>query len=307
MGTPQFAIPSLELLTGAGYKPVLLVTQPDKPKGRRRKLSPPEAKIKAVELDIPLIQPEDVNTEEVVDQLKQLEPDLIVTVAYGGYLKRCIRKLPRLGCINLHPSLLPRYRGSSPLNYSLFNGDKETGITIFKIVAAMDAGPIIHQKRYPIEDDDNYTSLYQRMSMEGAKELLKAIKKIENNDDSYEIQDKNEVSFSFKIDKNDTILDWNMPAVEINNRIRGLSEKPGLSTYFRGKQIKIIKAEVIDKRSERSPGTIIEIIKNEGLLVSTGDCLLLIKQLQPAGKKIMSSIAFNLGARIEIGERFNSE
>ena len=306
MGTPQFAVPSLEALVESGYKPVLVISQPDKPKGRKRKLQSPEVKIKALELGLSVIQPIDVNSSETLEQLRDIEPDLIVTVAYGGYLKKTIRKMPKYGCINLHPSLLPQYRGSSPLNYSLFNGDDKTGVTIFKIVAKMDAGPILYQKQYDIDPDENYTKLYDRLSKEGAKDLIKSIQLMEEKSIQLVKQDDSLATFSFKIEKDDTYIDWSNSALNICNMVRGLSEKPGAVTYFRDKAIKIIKATPWDDIDKHEPGTIVDIPKNQGILVSTGAGNLMIDEVQPAGKKVMSAAAYNLGARIKVGEKFSS-
>lgn len=306
MGTPEFAVPALDILCDNNYRPSLVITQPDKPKGRKRKLAPPEVKIRAQFHDIPVFQPHDINSDETVNFIKKISPDLIVTAAYGGYLKRKIRKIPILGCINLHPSLLPKYRGSSPLNYALFNGDTETGITIFKIVAKMDAGPIIYQKKYEIFDNENYTSLYNRMALNGAKDLLNAIKLIETEEVKYIKQNSEKATFSLKIEKEDLLLDWNNTAISIHNKVRGLSEKPGIISSFRGKRIKIIKATVTNNKSTEPPGTVVDIKKNIGIFVATKDNILLLNKLQPEGKKVMTSSAFNLGARIKIGELFEN-
>ena len=306
MGTPQFAIPTLELLSKTKYCPILCITQPDKPKGRKQKLLPPEVKIKATALGIPVIQPQDVNEPDIVAKLVNLKPDIVITVAYGGYLKKAIRKLPVYGCINLHPSLLPKYRGAAPISYALFNGDTRTGVTVFKIVAKMDAGPVISQIEIEIRRDECYTELSARMAEMGAEEILKALNKIEKTGLLTTPQDHGSATFSHKLQKEDLIIDWNQLAESIRNKVRGLAEIPGAVASFRKSRIKIIEIEILKTSSGSTPGTIINIIKNQGIVVAAGDFDVLLKRVQPAGKKIMTSHAFSLGARIKPEEKFEN-
>ncbi|NQV18079.1 MAG: methionyl-tRNA formyltransferase [Armatimonadetes bacterium] len=306
MGTPSFAVPCLELLSFTKFKPVLCITQPDKPKGRNRKLSPPQIKVKAEELNIPLIQPEDVNDSEVINYLNDIKPDIIIAVAYGGFLKKEIRKLPGFGCINLHPSLLPKYRGSSPISYALFNDEKVTGNTVIKIVAKMDAGPILFQREVKIKENECYTELYKRLSKEGAEDILQVLERFEKGEIKQKKQDENKATLTQKIMKEDLIIDWHNPAKSIHSKVRGLAEKPGAVASISGKRIKIIETEILKTKTENRPGTIKELIKNIGLVVATMDYDILIKRVQPAGKKIMNSFAFNLGARLGIGDKFEN-
>lgn len=306
MGTPEFGVPCLDLMVKSGYKPVLCISQPDRPKGRKKLLQPTPIKIKAEELGIKVAQPEDVNDPIFLEELERLNPDVIVTVAYGGYLKKKIRKLPKYGCLNLHPSLLPLYRGSAPINFTLFNNDTKTGVTIFKIVAKMDAGPILLQSETEILPEDNFTSLSEKLSIQGAKATIKALQLLELGEVKYLEQDHNLATFSNKIFKEDMFIDWSKPASEIRNLIRGLAEYPAATAAFRGKRIKIIEVELKEKNSNSPFGTILEVIKNMGILVAGNENDILIKKVQPAGKKIMSAHAFNLGARINIGETFEN-
>ncbi len=306
MGTPQFAIPTLELLSKTKYCPILCITQPDKPKGRKQKLLSPEVKIKATELGIPIIQPQDVNEPDIVAKLVNLKPDIVITVAYGGYLKKAIRKLPVYGCINLHPSLLPKYRGAAPINYALFNDDTRTGVTVFKIIAKMDTGPIISQKETEIHRDECFTELSDRLAQIGAEEILKALKKIEKKGLLTTPQDHESATFSHKVQKEDLIIDWNQPAGRIRNKVRGLAEIPGAVASFRKSRIKIIELKILKTNSGLTPGTIIDIIKNQGIVIASGDFDVLLKHVQPAGKKIMTSHAFALGARIKPEEKFEN-
>ncbi|RLC53652.1 MAG: methionyl-tRNA formyltransferase [Candidatus Cloacimonadota bacterium] len=306
MGTPQFAVPTLEALAKTRFKPILCITQPDKPKGRKRKLQPTEVKLAAQKIGIPVIQPEDVNSEEILNQLNKLQPDVIITAAYGGYLKKNIRLLPKFGCLNLHPSLLPKYRGSAPINFTLFNGDSVTGNTIFKIVAKMDAGPILFQSKLQISEDDCYTTLYKKLSKQGAEDIIKVLEKLETEQIIPMEQDHEKATFSHKLHHEDFLLDWNNTAANVRNKVRGLAEIPGITASFRGARIKIIEIDILETKSQSFPGTIIEVIKNKGLRIATSDFDVLIKRLQPAGKKIMTAHAFSLGARIENDEKFEN-
>jgi len=298
MGTPKFAVPSLNELVKQNYKPLLCITQPDKPKGRKKKLLPTEVKIEAEKHDIPVFQPININDEDVIDEISKYKPELIITVAYGGYIGKKLRKMPKFGIINLHPSLLPKYRGSSPINYPLFNGDEYTGNTIFKIVSKMDAGPLIYQSKINIEKDDNYTKLSDKLARLGAKDIISVINIFENDNVDFIKQDKNLASYTQKIEKKDLLLNWNMSANIINNKIRGLAEKPAAYTFYKDKQLKIIETEVLDSKSSKNPGKIVTIEKKIGIVVSTHDFDILIKKVQPAGKKVMDAYAFYLGARI---------
>ncbi|MCK4312928.1 MAG: methionyl-tRNA formyltransferase, partial [Candidatus Cloacimonetes bacterium] len=281
MGTPRFAIPTLELLAETRFCPVLCVTQPDKPKGRKQRLASPEVKTKAQKLNIPVIQPEDVNSTEMISKLKKINTDIMIAVAYGGYLKKEIRKLPKFGCINLHPSILPKYRGPAPINYALFNGDKTTGNTVFKITAKMDAGPIIHQNVVNIKDNENYTELYDRLSKIGAEDILKVLETIEKEGLNTITQDHSKATFSHKIMKEDTFIDWSKPAKEIRNKVRGLAETPGAVASFRNLSIKIIEVEILNKKTNLIPGDIVEVIKNKGIVVATADNDILLRRVQP--------------------------
>lgn len=304
MGTSQFAVPTLEKLAETKYRPDLCVTQPDRPKGRNRKLQSPIVKHTADELDIPIIQPENINAENVIAKLKKINPDVIIVVAYGGYLKKTIRKIAKFGAINLHPSLLPKYRGAAPINYTLFNGDSATGNTIFKIVAKMDAGPILYQNKIEILPEDNYTTLYKKLSQLGAKDILETLKKIESDNIQPKQQNESEATYTEKIKKKHKLINWNNPAEKIFNQVRGLALKPGATASLREKRIKILEIDILKTKSQKEPGTFIKEIKNKGLVVATKDNDILIKKLQPAGKRVMNAYSYNLGARLQTGEHF---
>lgn len=304
MGTPEFAIPALDLLVSKGKKPVLVITQPDKPQGRKRRLQSPPVKVCAQKHGIDVWQPENVNDQEILEQIELLKPDLIVTAAYGGYMGKKIRHIPSIAALNIHPSLLPKYRGASPVNASLFNGDDITGVSIFRLIARMDAGPVLYQSTYKIQDSDNYTSLLSALAIQGAEDLLKVIQQYETGTAKEVGQNEDEASSCSKLEKSDFMINWHSSAQQIRNKIRGLSEKPGAYIIFRANKIKIIRASVLDNKSELIPGTVIEIIKKQGIVISTATNDLLIEEVQPAGKKIMNAFDYNLGARINRGEKF---
>jgi methionyl-tRNA formyltransferase len=304
MGTPDFAVPTLQLLCKKNKKPVLCVTQPDKSKGRNRKIQPSEVKECALSLEIPIYQPEDVNSEEAIEFLRKIKPDIIITVAYGSFLKKHIREIPVYGCINLHPSLLPKYRGSAPINYALFQGDSITGCTIFQLTSKMDAGPILHQSEMLIRDNECYTELAERLAVQGALDIMKTLDLMDNNLISSQKQEHDKATYSRKLEKKDFFIQWNTKALDLQNRVRGLAEKPGLTASFRNKTVKIISIELTQEKSIFDCGTIVSVEKSKGIIISTNDFNVLITKVQPMGKSIMSAYAFHLGAQIQSGEKF---
>ncbi len=304
MGTPDFAVPILRKLVETGYKPILCITQPDKPQGRNRKLSAPVVKEIALELGIEVLQPENINSKDAISLIHHHHPELIITVAYGGYIGREIRNIPLLAAINIHPSLLPKYRGATPINACLWEGEKNTGVSIFRLAAKMDAGPILYQTSYSIQENDNYNILLGKLSRQSSEDVIQLIHNFEENKLVEKPQDNNIVSYCKKLEKEDLIIHWNNKAKDIHNQVRALAEKPGASTVFRNKPLKIISTKILPDKSDEIPGTVIEIIRNIGIIAATGDFCILIETLQPAGKKIMSSHDFHLGARIDIGEIF---
>lgn len=307
MGTPQFAVPALQLLSEKGYQPVLCVTQPDKPQGRKQRLTAPVLKQKAQELGIAVFQPENINSRESLERIRYERPDLIVTAAYGGYIGRELRRLPKKGAVNIHPSLLPAWRGATPVNASLWAGDKITGVTIFRLVAKMDAGPVLSQSSYHILEEDNYSTLLVKLADQGASDLLELISRFENDSVVEIAQDEKLVSICHKLEKDDLQIDWHNQAEQIYNQVRALAEKPGAATSFRNKPVKIIAVRRSGVKTAANPGSVIEVIKNQGILLATGNEQILITKVQPAGKKVMTGYDFNLGARIVNGEKFGAE
>lgn len=300
MGSSSFSVPSLKTLAKTKYKPILVVTQPDRKKGRKRKITPTIVKEVADNLQLPVFQPEDINGS--IDFLTSMGPDIIVTVSYGEYLKKSIRNLPKIFCINLHPSLLPKYRGATPIQTAIAENEKYTGNTVFKITSEIDSGAIISQEKFPIKKDDNYSILEKKLSFSGAKLLLKTIEEIELNKYSLKKQDNEKATFTQKIISSKTKIDWNNSAEKIDCFVRSLAERPSAKSTFRKMEIKILDVKTTHYKSIKSPGEIVNAKKM--IFVATKDFDLKINLLKPAGKNIMTSHAFNLGQDIREGEYF---
>ncbi len=306
IGTPDFAVPTLKKLSETKYRPLLVITQPDKPQGRKLKLVAPPVKKKARELGIDVIQPENIRQDDVFFRLRDIEPDVIITAAYGGFLNKRILRLPQYGCLNIHPSLLPKYRGATPVNHALFQGEKETGITITRMTMKMDSGPILRQKTVPIDEKDNYSSLSARLAFLGAVEMIEVLKSLEKNTVYPVAQNGEEATYCYKLKKEDLLLNWNDSAENIHNRVRGLADEPGAVTTFRGKKIKILETERLEETAEQTPGNISSIRKNKGIVVCCNDKRILLTKVQPSGKRIMTAYQFSIGARIKNEECFVS-
>ncbi len=312
IGTPQFSVPTLEKLIINGFIPKLVITQPDKTKGRNKQLAIPEIKECALRFNIPIHQPLNINDSETIELLKLLKPDIIITVSYGGFIGKDIRKIPSYGVLNIHPSLLPVYRGSTPIQTALKNGDMETGITIFKITAKMDTGPILFQKRYPLNNTLNFSELEDFLSRQSAEDMyhliqfINSVEDIEQYNSLFISQNTENAVYTEKVTRETNKIDWNKTAFKIYNFIRSLADYPGAISFYRNKQLKLIQSEITQNKSEYPPGMISSIIKNIGFTVSTNDFDLLIKKVQPEGKKIMSAHDFNIGARLSIQEGFTN-
>lgn len=303
LGTPEFAVNSLEKLMKSKYKPCLIITQPDKPRGRRRKLQPTPVKVSGLKHGVPVLQPSNINSEEALEQISAYSPDIIVTVAYGAFLGKRVRRLAPLGCINLHPSLLPEYRGASPLQSALFDNLETTGITIFKIVAAMDAGPIINKMKLDIPAEMNYSEFSDYAAEVGANFLLETLQQIEGDGFILEPQDHSLATQTKKVEKEDLIISWDSSCAEIIGKIRGLSEQPGARTFRDGDILQILRAKQHSDYKHDLSGVVTEVIKNEGFVVSCSDGEILITEVKPQGKRAMSAFAYTLGANFNENER----
>ncbi|MDD3088195.1 MAG: methionyl-tRNA formyltransferase [Candidatus Omnitrophica bacterium] len=305
-GSAHFAIPALEGLIENKHKILCVVTQPDKKKGRHLHLGVTDVKALALKAKLKVFQPENINTPASVKFLNSLNADLFVIVAYGQLLSQEVLDIPKAFPINIHASLLPRYRGAAPINWAVIRGDKVTGVTIMQVTRKMDSGSIIMQKELSIGEDDDAVSLESKLRDIGAQLLLKAIPIIKSKDHKLTVQDEKKVVYAPKLKKSDGLIDWHKPALEINNLIRGTLPWPGAFTHYKGKLLKIYKANVADSidcnLSIHKAGEVIDVSKGR-LYVNTGKGVLSIQELQIEGKRRMKVEEFIAGHKI--GGRFS--
>ena len=302
MGTPQFAVQPLRALAAAGHEIAGVVTRTDKPAGRGRILAAPPVKRVARDLGIAVYQPRRVRDPEFIELLRKIEPEAIVVAAYGQLLPREILTLPKFGCINIHASLLPAYRGAAPINWAIIRNERETGNTIMLMDEGMDTGAILMQESIPIGPEDTAGALTEKLSSLGAKLITRALPLIAAGKLVPLAQDASKATMAPLLKKGDGLVDWKLPAAEIHNRVRGLSPWPGAYCFLDGKMVKIIKTEVIDGAGE--PGTLYEKDKNT-LGAGTGSGILRILSLQPEGGKPMTAGEFMRGHRGIAGKKFS--
>lgn len=310
MGTPDFAVPTLSALCENSLKPVLVISQPDKAKGRNLKLQETPVKLFAISNNIPVFQPDDINSLESINYIKSFSPDIIITVAYGAFLSKDIRTLCPFGAINLHPSLLPLHRGADPVRNTLLSGDSQCGVSVFFITAKMDSGNMIIQNSFDISDDMNFSSLSNFLSNSGAEAVLQSLLILDKSElrysdlkKSFPEQIHSLATFSKKLVKDDYLYNPDLTANELIIKIKSYSNEPGYVASFRGKKLKLLNAKICDNNSNTLPGTIVSIIKNTGFVIATTTFDVLIYEVQYEGKKAMSAWNFNIGARINIGEK----
>ena len=306
MGTPPQAAKILENLIKEKHQVLAVITQPDRPKGRGQKMSFSPVKEIALKHSLPLEQPEKVKGNEMLFALlKSLKPEVIVVVAYGKILPKEIINIPKYGCINVHASLLPKYRGAAPIQWALLNGERETGITIMKIDELLDTGEIILQRQIGIDENDNSITLSQKLFEAGGGLLVEALAEIEAGRAKYVKQNDALATNAPAIAKESGELDWRKSAPDIHNRIRAMVPWPVAHTFYKEKLLKIwqSKIQVVDLETKfKLPGTIVQIVKNEGFIVATGQGHILISEVQLAGKKRMPAYNFVLGHDVNIGE-----
>ncbi len=301
MGTPEFAVPSLKCLIESKHDVVAVLTQTDKPKGRKGKPEAPPVKNIALDAGLQVIQPENVNSEQIIEKLEKLNPDVIVVVAFGQKISDRILDLPKYKCVNIHASLLPKYRGAAPINWAIVNGEKETGITTIIMSNKMDAGEVIIRKSLTIGPEETAGELGIRLSDLGAETLLDSLMQIETGDVKYTQQDESLVSLAPKIKKSDGLIDWNQEEEKIHDFVRGMNPKPSAYTFLvksnSKERIIILKTER-DNSSHNgaviAPGTIMEI-SNQGIRTATQNGSIWIKEVKPEGKRMMSADAFSRG------------
>ncbi len=313
MGTPEFAVPPLMKLLESDHEVVLVISQPDKPSGRGRKIKPTAVKQLAESHHVEVFQPNRIkNSPEVIEKIKGLEPDLIVVAAYGKILPEEILNLPRLGCINLHASLLPSYRGAAPINWAMIDGRSTTGVTIMQMDKGMDTGAIILQEEIPILEDDDAKSLTDMLSMVGAQAMLKVIDQAEvDGSIPSTAQDESLATLAPLLTKQDGLLDWDQPMEKIIFRIRGLIPWPGAWCETKKGILKILSVEPvwesvtaqIEMKDDIAPGVVVLVLKEHGgIAVRCGDGFVMITQAQPAGKRVMRGTDLINGKIIKIGD-----
>jgi methionyl-tRNA formyltransferase len=304
-GTPEFATPPLRALIGEGFDVVGVVTQPDRPVGRSRSTQQ-ASPVKRIALDegIPLLQPERPRGDEFIAELRRLEPELSVVVAYGHILPKVVIDLPQRGTVNIHASLLPALRGAAPIQAAIRAGLSETGVTIMRMVPALDAGPIILQSRTPIAEDETFGELSLRLSELGALTLVEALALMEVGNVREENQDEVQATYAPKIDRGATWIDWSNRALDVCQLIRSLDPKPGAVTTLRGTEVKLFGAKPA-LHAAASPGQI-ERIDHDGMLVACGDGAIRITVVQPAGKRRLTPNEWASGRVALVGDRFDS-
>lgn len=298
MGTPDFAVGTLEEIVKAGHEVKGVVTQPDKPKGRGKTLMPTPVKEAALKYEIPVFQPKKVREAEFVETLKELAPEVIVVAAFGQIITKEILEMPKYGCINVHASLLPAYRGAAPIQWAVINGDKESGVTIMQMDEGLDTGDMIEKVVVPLEKDETGGSLFDKLSMAGAKLCVEVLQKLEDGTAVREKQPKESTtSYASMIDKKMGNIDWTKSAKEIEQLIRGLNPWPSAYTKLQGKTLKIWSAQVRGETSEKQPGQLVKVEK-DALLVQTGNGILAVKELQLEGRKRMDTSSFLRGFEV---------
>ena len=296
MGTPDFAVACLKGLIDANYEVCAVFTQPDKPRGRKMVMTPPDVKVYAQELDLPVYQPTTLKDGEALEIIKGYEPDVIVVAAYGKILPKSIIDYPKYGCVNVHGSILPKYRGAAPIQWSVINGDKETGVTTMQMNEGLDTGDMLLIEKMPIAIDDTAESVFDKLSVMGGEIIVKTLELLEKGEITPVKQDESLSSYAPMLDKSISEIDFAKDALTVHNLIRGLYSWPIAQTTFKGKKLKIYKSAL----SELS-GKVGEVVSLEPLTIACGDKSVEILELQLEGKKRMDYKSFLLGHHIECG------
>ncbi|MFH0918169.1 MAG: methionyl-tRNA formyltransferase [Candidatus Omnitrophota bacterium] len=303
LGSAHFAVVALKALIEAKHEVVCVVTQPDKKKGRHLQVSGTDVKSIAMAAKLKIFQPVNINSQESVKFLKGLEADLFIIVAYGQILSQEVLDIPKLMPVNIHASLLPRYRGAAPINWAIINGDKKTGVTIMYVVLKMDSGPVIMQQEIKIEDKDTASSLEEKLSLCGSELLMQTLVVIDQRDYRLVEQDEEQAVYAPKMKKETGLIDWNTSAVNIHNQIKGVIPWPGAFTSYRKKLLKIFRAQVLPIFPSHKPacGEVIRADKH-GIVVACAKGFLEIKELQLEAGKRMSAQNFIIGHQLAVGE-----
>ena len=304
MGTPDFAVPSLQALLAGPNRVAAVVCQPDRGSGRGKKVSPPPVKVVAEQAGLPVLQPESVRTPAFLETIRSLAPDLLVVVAYGRILPGSLLRLAPLGAINVHGSLLPRYRGAAPIQWAIINGERETGITIMQLDSGMDTGPVLLSVPEPIGPEDTAGDLFTRLAALGGRTLTAALDRLRRGELEPVPQDHSRATLAPMLTKEQGHLDWNRPAAELHCLIRGLDPWPSAYAFLDNLRLRLFRPEVVVTPADLPPGTISRADK-EGLLVATADHCLRIREVQPEGRKRMPVAAWVHGVSIPAGARLS--
>ena len=301
MGTPDFAVPCLEMLCEQNYQIKAVITQPDRPKGRGQKLVESPVKACALKHGLPILQPQKIKTPEFEAILEELNPDLIVVVAFGQILSKRILDIPRLGCINVHASLLPKYRGAAPLHWSVIRGEKKTGVTTMFMDEGLDTGDMLLTAEMDITDTTTTGEVHDMLQNMGADVLSETIKQLVAGTAVRRVQNHEEATYAPLLTKELECIDWTQSATNIHNLIRGLNPWPGSYTICRNKRLKLWGSEVLVEETDKQAGTIIRV-ENERLVVAAGTGVIALTSVQPEGKKRMAAGDFARGYQITVGE-----
>ena len=305
MGTPDFAVKPLEALISNNYEVVGVFTQPDKPVGRKAVLTPPPVKVVAENNNIPVFQPDSLKNGEGVRILETLKPDVVIVVAYGKILPKDFLAFAKYGCINIHSSILPEYRGAAPIQWSVLDGKEFAGVTSMKMNEGLDTGDILLVEKTKIQENETSGDLYERLTVLGADVLLKTLEAIKNNSLNPQKQDDSKSSYAKMLDKSLSKIDWNLSAQEVHNKIRGLDPWPVALTRFDDKNLKLFRSRLLNEEYNKSAGTVIK--SKDGIVVVCGDKkAVLITEVQLEGKKRMSASDFSRGANLSDGMIFES-
>lgn len=312
VGTASFGVPVLKKLISSKEDIIAVITQPDRPAGRGKKLQPSPIKEVAINSGLLLLQPEKINSDDSVMKIQGLSPDLIVLIAYGQILSKNILRIPKQGCLNIHPSLLPDYRGSAPIQWTIIRGEEETGISFLFMTEKIDSGDIILQKKVKILPGETYQELSRRLSIQSAEMILDVIDSIKKGNYQKYLQPGGDYFYARKISKDDCKIDWSKSGKEICNLIRGIAYIPCAYTEFKGKRIKITRAVLVQEenanqiKKDKKPGDVVDVSKN-GIKILTGDndCIV-IKRLILPGSKEMEVSQFINGYKIAVGDSFDS-
>lgn len=302
MGTPDFAVPALKSLASSEHEVCAVFTQPDKPRGRKMILTPPDVKVCAQSLDIPVYQPDSMKNGDALEIINKYNPDVIVVAAYGKILPKAVLDAPKFGCVNIHGSLLPKYRGAAPIQQSVLNGDKITGITTMLMDVGLDTGDILLTEETEIGENETSGELFDRLAELGGKLILKTLSALEKGEITPKKQDESLATHTSKIDKSLCPIDFSKSAFEVHNKVRGLNPWPVATTKICGKNVKVYSTRLCPKS-----GTNGEVISTKPLVVGCGDKSVEILELQPEGKKRMTADAFLAGHKLEIGDIIGQE